>query len=124
MNKRYRLVGSIPSKKNSRTNTRSGRSFPSKAFADWQEYAMSEILVQGLVKFKNPIRLTVAISFKDNRRQDLDNRISSILDMLVKVGVIEDDCWKQVPQIQCYAELSENKQTETTIIIEELGNGS
>lgn len=85
---------------------------------------MGEILAQGLVRFKNPVRITLAIGFKDNHRQDLDNRISSVLDMLVKIGVIKDDCWKYVPQIQCYAGHSENKQTETTIIIEELGNGS
>lgn len=124
MNKRYHLVGNIPSKKNSRVNTSSGRSFPSKAFTDWQEYAMGEILTQGLVKFTSPVRITIAIGFKDRRRQDLDNRISSILDMLVKVGVVKDDCWTCVPQIECYAGNSENKQTETTIIIEELGNGS
>lgn len=83
---------------------------------------MGEILAQGLVMFSKPVRITIAIVFKDNHRQDLDNRISSILDMLVKAGVIQDDCWKCVPQIQCYAGLSENKQTETTIIIEEVGN--
>lgn len=124
MNKRYRLVGKIPSKKNSRVNTRTGRSFPSKEFSDWQHYAMSEILSQGLVKFNNPVRITISIAFKDKKRQDLDNRISSILDMLVKIGVIQDDCWTLIPQIQCYAGLSENKKTETTIIIEELGNES
>lgn len=120
MNKVYRLVGDIPSKKNSRINTRSGRSFPSKKFMDWQDYAMQEILLQGKVMFNKPVRLRICILFKNKRRQDLDNRLSSILDMLVKTGVLKDDGWTCVPQIEIYAGINDRKQTDTKIEIEEL----
>ena len=120
MKKKYVLVGRIPSKKNSRVNTRSGRSFPSRDFTEWQDNAINEILIQGRVHFDRPIKMKISFRFKDNTRCDLDNRLSSILDMLVKAGVLDDDRWQLVPEIEVYAKLNNEKQTVTEIEMEEV----
>ena len=92
------VTGTTPSKKNSRINTRSGRSFPSKRFSDWDKIAIPELRRQfaGLKVTKYPIAITMVFYNEDNRRHDLDNQSSSILDSLVKAEVIDDDNQKMV----------------------------
>ena len=90
MNKVYRLTGSVPSKKNSRVNTRSGRSFPSKEYRNWHEAASLEIQSQGIEHFDKLRSMDIICFFKNNIRQDLDNRLSSILDLLKDLDVIKD----------------------------------
>lgn len=87
------LSGITPSKKNSRINTRSGRSFPSKRFTDWEKTALNELKEQfsGLQVSGYPIPIKMIFFNSDRRRHDLDNQCSSILDTLVKAGVVEDD---------------------------------
>lgn len=96
------ISGTTPSKKNSRINTRSGRSFPSKRFTDWEKPAALELANQfkGCKTTGYPITLTLVFFNADKRRHDLDNQCSSILDTLVKVGVIEDDNQNFVDSIQ------------------------
>ena len=95
-------TGTVPSKKNSRINTRSGRSFPSKRFSSWEALALPELKKQfkGLRVTGYPISITMVFFNGDLRRHDLDNQCSSILDTLVKAGVIEDDNQKFVDGIQ------------------------
>lgn len=96
------ISGTTPSKKNSRINTRSGRSFPSARFTEWEKPALIELKEQ----FKDhkvtdyPISVTMVFFNTDNRRHDLDNQSSSILDTLVKAGVLEDDNQTKVDSLQ------------------------
>lgn len=99
MEKIYTLTGSVPSKKNSRINTRSGRSFPSKAYTEWHSAASAEVMAQGLVRFKKPVCIQADFYFENNIRRDLDNRISSVLDLFTDLGILEDDRWQCVPEI-------------------------
>jgi Holliday junction resolvase RusA-like endonuclease len=96
------ISDTCPSKKNSRINTRSGRSFPSKRFSAWEAIALPELAAQfaGLKITGYPISITMVFFNGDLRRHDLDNQSSSILDTLVKAGVIEDDSQKFVESIQ------------------------
>ena len=96
------ISGTVPSKKNSRINTRSGRSFPSKRFTDWEKPALQELASQfrGLSVTGYPISMTMVFYNGDRRRHDLDNQSSSILDTLVKSGVIEDDNQNFVESLQ------------------------
>lgn len=119
MRKLYRLTGSIPSKKNSRINTRSGRSFPSKAYTDWHEQAEQELIAQGLSFFEKPVRIQADFYFGDNIRRDLDNRITSILDLFTDLGIIKDDRWQCVPEIILTGQL-DRKDPRTVIQIETL----
>jgi Holliday junction resolvase RusA-like endonuclease len=99
-----KIEGNVPSKKNSRVRTRSGSSIPSKAFSDWQESALWQVRQQTKVRFLKPVSLEVIIYFGTNGRADLDNRVTSVLDMLVEALVIRDDKWQDVPRIAAQAE--------------------
>lgn len=87
------ISGTTPSKKNSRINTRSGRSFPSARFTEWEKSALYELKQQfnGLTVTNYPVSVTMIFFNIDNRRHDLDNQSSSVLDTLVKLKIIEDD---------------------------------
>ena len=103
------LEGSTPSKKNSRINRGDGMSFPSKKFADWQTYALQQVRVQTRERFYNPVSIEVIIYFGTDARADLDNRLTSILDMLVEGLVLRDDKWQDIPMIQLQAEYRPRK---------------
>lgn len=99
-----RIEGNVPSKKNSRVRTRSGSSIPSKAFTDWQDSALIQVRQQTRDRILKPVALEVIVYFGTNVRADLDNRVTSILDMLVEALVIRDDKWQDVPRISAQAE--------------------
>ena len=105
MQKKYTLSGSVPSKKNSRINTRSGRSFPSKAFTEWHKQAELELQAQGIQSFKKPVRIHADFFFENNIRRDLDNRVTSVLDLFTDLGILEDDRWQCVPEIKITGQL-------------------
>lgn len=94
------VSGTTPSKKNSRINTRSGRSFPSKRFTDWEKIALKEIEPQKEPIKSYPVSVTMIFFNSDNRRHDLDNQCSSILDTLSKSKVITDDNQNYIDCIQ------------------------
>lgn len=98
------LDGSVPSKKNQRINRGDGMSFPSKKFVQWQHDALRQVRMQTRERFYQPVSIEVIIYFGTNIRADLDNRLSSILDMLVEALLIRDDKWQDVPLIAIQAE--------------------
>lgn len=117
MNRLYIIHGGVPSKKNSRINTRSGRSFPSKEYSEWHDAAAKEIQAQGITTFDKVKFIEIECFFGTNRRQDLDNKLSSILDLLKDISVIKDDCWQVVPEITVIGNIDrENPRVEISII--------
>lgn len=104
------ISGQVPSKKNNKRilkNSRTGNRFiaNSKRFNDWYEMVVKEMtLVSKSRKFRNtkptnPLEVTMVFYNKDNIRHDLDNMASSILDLLVDVGYLEDDCCRIVNRL-------------------------
>jgi len=91
------IYGSTPSKKNSRINTRSGRSFPSSKYTAWHKEASSQII--GIKEIPNGTNLTITFVAGDQRKFDLTNKAESIMDMLVDNGKLEDDNYSIVPQL-------------------------
>ncbi len=91
------ILGRIPSKKNSRINTRSGRSFPSAKYTAWHKDASSQLIGQKAIPIGSSLQLN--FYFPDNRRTDLSNKTESIMDLLVDNGFLEDDCWQVVPSL-------------------------
>lgn len=94
------IFGRIPSKKNSRVTTRSGRSFPSKQYVKWHKEATNQICQRyDEVEIGEIKEVQIVFRLPDNRRCDLTNKAESIMDLLVDCGVIEDDSWQVVPQL-------------------------
>ena len=85
------IRGRIPSKKNSRINTRSGRSFPSSKYTAWHKDASLQIS-RAHKQTQKGISLTFYMP--DNRRTDLTNKAESVMDLLVDNGIFEDDSWQ------------------------------
>lgn len=99
------LIGSVPSKKNSRINTRSGRSFPNPRYIEWRDSAILQVRSQ-LKDWKAPVPCSIEITLyhADRRRRDSDNALSSVLDMLKDCKVIDDDCWEIVRHTETWNE--------------------
>lgn len=90
------LAGNVPAKKNSRINRYDGKSFPSRAFSDWQETAIKNVHIQTREHFTGHVMVEFIFYFGTLGRADTDNKVTSILDMLVKAGVLPDDYWESV----------------------------
>jgi len=92
------IQGSVPSQKNRKIislNRATGRPFlrSAPAVKEWQEQALWSLKSQ----FKGnkitgyPIAITCVFYFGNNRRHDLDNALSPVLDALTASGIITDD---------------------------------
>ena len=91
-----------PSKKNSRViDRRTGRSFPSKNFTEWHRKAAVWLKANYDLPCLEPGAYSLYLGFThgDKRRRDSDNGVSSILDLLVDLKVLPDDCWEVVRKI-------------------------
>lgn len=121
------LNGPVPSKKNSKQIvSHATRQFivPSNDFAAWhaqQMYKLKEmkrkIYAAGV---SLPItRATMAINFffKDRRRKDLTNGADSIMDLLVDAGILKDDCWTLISDIELHGALDKEKPRSEIIIV-------
>lgn len=111
------IPGEVPSKKNSRINTRSGRSFPSKKYQEWHD--MASLYLKNKIQINNPVQITINFTHGTLRRRDSDNAVSSILDLLVDNKIIPDDNWRIVRQIIVNNEYKKNGAF-CEIIIKEL----
>lgn len=90
------LEGIIPSKKNSRINTKDGRSFPSRKHEQWQNDALRQVRLQTRERFRGFVQIEVILYFATLGKADKDNKVTSILDMLVEALVLKDDYWESV----------------------------
>lgn len=117
------LTGTVPSKKNSRINTGIGRSFPSTRYTFWQNGAIIEVRQQTRHRFIKPVSINVVFYMGDLRTTDLDNKLSSVLDMLKECLVIVDDSWQRVPEIHISGEYRKGKPG-AEITITELENAN
>ena len=98
------LKGNVPSKKNSRINLRSGVSIPNNKFTQWQNDAIMDVRRQTRQRFYKPVSIELIVYFGTMGKADLDNRLTSVLDMLVEALVLRDDKWQDVPRIAVQAE--------------------
>ena len=101
------ISGDCPSKKNNKrivTNKKTGKPFiiSSERHNTWESTALSELKQQfsGYKVSGYPIGITAIFYNGSKRRKDLDNQISSVLDVMVKAEVIEDDNVNFVDSIQ------------------------
>lgn len=96
------LIGSVPSKKNSKQIVCRGSRpilLPSKAHKEWHE---EQMLLLAPKRPRKPIeRCDVEVVFymKDRRVRDLSNAWETIADLLVDAGYIKDDNYTVLPDI-------------------------
>lgn len=90
-----------PSKKNSRVvDRRTGRTFPNKRYTEWHKAAALYVRQQHAHPLdEGPFALYLEFTHGDKIRRDSDNGVSSILDLLVDCGVLQDDNWQIVSKI-------------------------
>lgn len=104
------LDGNVPSKKNSRIRTRLGSYIPNKSFMDWQNDAIKQLRMQCKDRFiQSSVCIDVTIIFGTKGRADLDNRLTSVLDMLVESMLLRDDKWQDVPEMSVRALYKKNQ---------------
>ena len=112
----FKLTGKIPSKKNTWQKGKYGQIYQS------QQNALNGLLLQLKVQkarynnlpLKNDCRLFVCV-WGDNR-QDLDNQITTICDLLQKSEIIKND--RQIKQIEA-EKIKDNKNSRVEIEINE-----
>lgn len=113
------ILGQVPSKKNSRINTRSGRSFPSKRYSEWHKNSSLQLkraFPESTRGVSDKVTINYMFYVQDLRRRDVSNMIESINDLFVDLGIVEDDDWKHVRIGTGDAELDrENPRAEITI---------
>lgn len=115
--KSYSLDGETPSQKNSQTfNTRTRTMVKSAIFRKWRDSALAQIVMQGVpstpYKFAE---ISIRFVHSDLRRRDGDNQLSSIQDLLVKAGVIEDDCWTRIGTPRVYHAFGKHSKCEIDV---------
>ncbi len=80
-------------------NVRHGR-VKTDAYRAWLENAGHAINVQGKKRICGPVSLSIGLVRPDKRKRDLSNTIKSVEDLLVSMGVIEDDSLVQKLSVQ------------------------
>lgn len=105
---KFDIMGQVPSKKNNKRllkNSRTGKMFiaSSEKFNEWHNQAMMDLcfrLNKDRDVFRNKqVEIELTFYNSDNRRHDLDNMTSSVLDLLVDAEFIDDDCCKAVNKV-------------------------
>ena len=99
----FLLRAPIPSKKNNRVVLKNGVNIPSREFRHWHKSHLPELKSKAMDHgvFTCPVSVTVGIGFGDRIRRDLDNALTSVLDLMKDAGIIEDDDWNHVRRVCC-----------------------
>lgn len=84
------IKGRPHSKKNSRRNF-GHVSLPSLAYERFKHDALGQLKAYRLPTYTEPVRMAVLFRQKGRMRSDLDNGLSSIMDVLQDAGVLTDD---------------------------------
>ena len=101
----YRLP--MPPSVNAIWRKRNGRMVKSDRYKTWQRAAMNELLTQPRQKVSGPVHIDISLPVdkRNSRRRDLDNHAKAVIDLLVTMGLMDDDkhvdslfmAWEPVP---------------------------
>lgn len=97
------IKGEVPSKKNSKRilfNQRTHKPFikSSVRHDEWHSRAFSQL--NGLTHVSKLNRLSMTFYSASRRKADLTNRADSVQDLLVDAGILEDDNWWVIPELE------------------------
>lgn len=105
------LTENIPSKKNSRISTRSGKNFPSKDYTRWHKMASLELKIQNrpLKPLEIIKEIIIHIFFPTKRKADITNKVESVMDLLVDNGILLDDNYMVCPNLNLSGSYRKNQ---------------
>lgn len=117
MDNYIRLIGkNVPSSKNSKQITKSGKIIPSKLTREYVDWA-TPILVENTEKWnalianlQPPYKIGFKLFRDSRRRYDFINIVQVLADLLVKVGYIMDDNTKNFIPYYLGEEVVDNKE--------------
>ncbi len=122
------IKGRVPSKKNSKQIIPvRGRSIiiSSKEYIKWEAGAAYTLGIQAERQgIKSPIiqaSVVIEIMFPDLRTADMTNKAESIMDALVRGGVLKDDSWRVVNSLGLLALGADKELSGAKIIITTMG---
>ena len=72
---------------------------PSQKHEEWHEEQMWILKTLKIPLQTKPVMIAMTFYSDSKRRGDLDNKASSVLDLLKDAGILEDDDWFHVPNI-------------------------
>ena len=113
---RITLDGLPPSKKNSKRVFKAGKKtvvLPSVKHEQWHN--MNMLKLSGNIKPISHKNVGIVFSRASKIRRDLDNMASSVLDLLVDAGVLEDDSMDYVESLRLSWKWASAEQTEIII---------
>lgn len=95
------ISGQTPSKKNQKQIVKSRATgkpliISSKIHNAWEKEALKELTTYVARLNEGRLQIDYMFYMKDNRKRDLDNLVASINDVLIKSGIIIDDCWQML----------------------------
>ena len=96
------ILGLTPSKKNSKIMSCRGNRpclFPSSKYTAWHKDAMMQVMGKQPIQSKE---LILTFFAGDNRKYDLTNKAESVMDLLVDVGLIEDDNYSIISDLHLH----------------------
>lgn len=110
------ILGRPASKKNNRRNFKN-ISLPSKAYERFEREALPQLWGKILKPIAVPVFVSYVFHQKGNYKQDLDNAISSVCDVLQEAGILQDDTLIEMISAQ---KIMGAKEWSTEIHIEEI----
>jgi len=88
----YQYSFPLPPSVNALWRTGQARMYRSKRYLAWLEECDVVFASKTVPRINYPFAIEIALGRPSKRKMDIDNRIKAVLDMLQRVGVIEDDC--------------------------------
>ena len=99
---KFTLNSNIPSKKNSKQIVSAGGRYvllPSNKHKDWHTEQMWKLKMLKIPVQTEPVCIEMTFYAETKAKGDLDNKATSVLDLMKDVGIIEDDNWYVVPSL-------------------------
>jgi Holliday junction resolvase RusA-like endonuclease len=68
-----------------------GRLISAPEYRDWLDEAGAAVVSQNPDTFIGPVEVDIALGNPNKRKFDIDNRAKAVLDLMVTLGIIEED---------------------------------
>ena len=115
------LYGRVPSKKNSKIVVCRGKYpvvLPSSSYKKWHDEQVKALSGMKYSVFGATKEITMTFYAPDARKSDLSNKVESIMDLFVDIGLLKDDNWFVCPHLDIYFGGIDRKNPRVVITIQ------